>query len=167
MEKPFAELRLALEIMFEGVEGAGHIPVVSARSPPEVSNGNLTASSKIEGAEAVRIGEIVTVSYMPGNARKGSQDHVVLEWEGGAIGDIVADAVVAVILQVVQPYIMFTNVSKECHCPGNVLEDCPGADNFTFVPARQLASLRMWLKQIKTGGTRCFLAMQRPLQKLS
>ena len=36
----------------------------------------------------------------PGGAHAGYQTHVLVEWEGGRVGDMVADAVIAVLLQV-------------------------------------------------------------------
>ena len=58
MAKPWTELRLALEIMFEGVEGAGTVPVTShppspvrpdmpSTSPPEA--GHLPGDIQAEG----------------------------------------------------------------------------------------------------------------------
>lgn len=49
---------------------------------------------------AVVVGELVTVRYVPADDASGVVSHVVLEWEGGRQGDMVADAVVAVVLQV-------------------------------------------------------------------
>lgn len=90
LNKPFSEVRLALEVMFEGVEGAGHLPVCSAKRE---------GGEQQQEEEGVQVGDIVLVLYRPANAGLGYPAHVVLEWEGGAIGDMVADAVVAVLLQ--------------------------------------------------------------------
>jgi cleavage and polyadenylation specificity factor subunit 3 len=49
--------------------------------------------------ECVEVGEIVRVTYRPANNRLGYDTHVVLEWAGGSKGDVVADAVLAVLLQ--------------------------------------------------------------------
>ena len=62
-----------------------------------------------EAASSVKIGDIVTVSYRQplaaavfsgGGGGGGSDAHVLVEWEGGRVGDTVADAVVVVLLQV-------------------------------------------------------------------
>ena len=62
----------------------------------------------VGGAAALRVAGCVTVTHEPGGPggtdggaapREGDHGAVVLEWEGGAPGDGVADAVVAVILQ--------------------------------------------------------------------
>ncbi|PNW75066.1 hypothetical protein CHLRE_12g498050v5 [Chlamydomonas reinhardtii] len=90
VDVPFTAIRLALEVMFEGVEGAGTLPVATA---PDAEGG--------KGGEslAVVVGELVTVRYVPADDASGVVSHVVLEWEGGRQGDMVADAVVAVVLQ--------------------------------------------------------------------
>ena len=54
----------------------------------------------------MRIGDLVTVSYRQPSAAAefmsggGSEAHVLVEWDGGRVSDTVADAVVAVLLQV-------------------------------------------------------------------
>jgi cleavage and polyadenylation specificity factor subunit 3 len=119
IDKPFSEVRLALEIMFEGIEGAGHLPVKTAYPPPSTSSpsssggGNASPSSSADPAaaaagdggaesiqeECVEVGEIIRVRYRPANSELGYGSHVVLEWAGGSKGDVVADAVLAVLLQ--------------------------------------------------------------------
>jgi cleavage and polyadenylation specificity factor subunit 3 len=47
----------------------------------------------------VSINDIVTVRYRPAAPLKGYGAHVVVEWEGGSQGDLLADAVIAVLLQ--------------------------------------------------------------------
>jgi len=79
--RPFAEVRLALELMFEGIQGTGDLGAVSS-----------------EGGEVLRIGNMVTVAYHAGVEKKKTQDRLVLEWTGGAEADMIADAVVAVAL---------------------------------------------------------------------
>lgn len=86
----WSELRLALEVMFEGTEGAGTMPVVGTSSPTRHGD---------EQGQGVSVGGLVNVTYVPGDAGSGSGARVVLEWEGGAEGDMMADAVVAVLLQ--------------------------------------------------------------------
>lgn len=109
INKPFSEIRLALEIMFEGIEGAGHLPVKSAQ-PPAASSSSGPGSGPGPGPgswpdsadlqeECVEVGEIVRVRYRPANSKLGYDTHVVLEWAGGSKGDVVADAVLAVLLQ--------------------------------------------------------------------
>lgn len=80
--RPFAEVRLALELMFEGIQGTGDLGAVNSE----------------QGGEILRIGNMVTVAYHAGSSKKKSQDHLVLEWTGGAEADMIADAVVAVAL---------------------------------------------------------------------
>lgn len=73
--------------MFEGTKGDTDLGQVIARTPQEAG---ITQSLKV--------GNAVTVSY---KAEEGPQPaHVVLEWEGGSTSDMVADAVIAIILQV-------------------------------------------------------------------
>ncbi|GFR43562.1 hypothetical protein Agub_g4655 [Astrephomene gubernaculifera] len=86
---PFSVIRLALEVMFEGVEGAGTLPVTSVAG----------AAGKGGEVLAVVVGDTVTVRYVPADDAAGVDSHVVLEWEGGRQGDMVADAVIAVVLQ--------------------------------------------------------------------
>jgi cleavage and polyadenylation specificity factor subunit 3 len=122
INKSFSEVRLALEIMFEGIEGAGHLPVKTAYPLPSTSSpssssggGNASSSSSADPAaaaagggiggaesiqeECVEVGAIIRVRYRPTNSELGYGSHVVLEWAGGSKGDVVADAVLAVLLQ--------------------------------------------------------------------
>ena len=106
LTRPFQEVRLALELMFEGVQGAGDLAHVE-------SNG-LPAGEGL----VLRIGDLVTVTYQAGGGASGEggeaattggaapapaaspqPPHVMLEWLGGPVADMVADAVVAVALQ--------------------------------------------------------------------
>eukprot|EP00887_Chlorella_sp_A99_P001920 scaffold18.g1920.t1 len=98
LHRPFAEVRLALEIMFEGTQGAGDLGRVQSNGLP-AGQGQL-----------LRIGDAVTLAYHEGAAAgpAGARDggaagavgpHVVLEWCGGSEADMVADTVVAVVLQ--------------------------------------------------------------------
>ena len=119
-ETSFSALRLALEVMFEGVEGAGVMPVEGLRGvKEEEGGGGLTSAMSIKNKDqleasaplgmtsepdpqSVRVGGMITVSYYQKASEGGSGGggHVVLEWEGGQVADVVADAVVAVLLQV-------------------------------------------------------------------
>jgi cleavage and polyadenylation specificity factor subunit 3 len=89
LHRPFSEVRLALELMFEGVQGTGDLGAVSA-----TSSGQL-----------LRIGGAVTVAYerLEGEEKEKKEENkkarVVLEWTGGSDADMIADAVVAVVLQ--------------------------------------------------------------------
>ena len=86
-------MRLALEMMFEGTQGAGDLGRVDAAGSPGRG-----------GAQMLRIGDAVTLAYQPSEAGSaaaaaGASGTVVLEWCGGSDADMVADAVVAVVLQ--------------------------------------------------------------------
>ena len=88
------QVRLALEIMFEGTQGAGDLGRVQ-------SNGLPAGQGQI-----LRIGDAVTLAYQEGGASGGEAGgaatpgpQVILEWFGGSEADMVADAVVAVVLQ--------------------------------------------------------------------
>lgn len=93
INKPFSDIRLALEVMFEGIEGGGHLPVKT------VGQSSAAAEQQQAEEQAVSVGDIVTVRYRPGNPALGYDSHVVMEWSGGSKGDVVADAVLAVLLQ--------------------------------------------------------------------
>lgn len=57
--------------------------------------------------ESIRIADTVILTHRPETATSAAS--AILEWEGGSIGDVVADTVIAVILQVVsQPHIAHT-----------------------------------------------------------
>lgn len=104
IDKPFSDIRLALEVMFEGIEASGHLPVKSVNPPPAASaasssNAAANPPQDQQREEAVSVGDIVTVTYRLGNPTLGYDSHVVLEWAGGSKGDVVADAVLAVLLQ--------------------------------------------------------------------
>jgi cleavage and polyadenylation specificity factor subunit 3 len=96
ISKPFSEVRLALEVMFEGIEGSGCLPVKSVQ--PAAAAGSSSGQPP-DGELAVCVGDIVMVRYRPGNPALGYESHLVLEWAGGSKGDVVADAVLAVLLQ--------------------------------------------------------------------
>ncbi|GAX76938.1 hypothetical protein CEUSTIGMA_g4385.t1 [Chlamydomonas eustigma] len=108
-DKSFRELRLALEVMFEGVEGAGSLPVEGVASTssrgsdyPMVSTtaSGAAVAAAVTATDSVIVGETVTVSYYPASHLMDHPDHVIVEWQGGRVADAVADAVVAVLLQV-------------------------------------------------------------------
>ncbi|GIL98418.1 hypothetical protein Vretimale_3784 [Volvox reticuliferus] len=102
VDVPFSVIRLALEVMFEGVEGAGTLPVTSVQG----------AGGKGGEVLAVTVGETVEVRYVAADDTSGTVAHVVLEWEGGRHGDMVADAVIAVVLQAVGEPVEATNAES-------------------------------------------------------
>ena len=81
------QVRLALEVMFEGTKG-------------DTDLGQVTPGAMQEpgASQSLRVGDAVNVSYKAEEV--GEPAHVVLEWEGGSTSDMVADAVIAIILQV-------------------------------------------------------------------
>lgn len=85
----YAQVRLALEMMFEGTQGTGDLGRVDAVA-------GQGGSGSGSGHAMLRIGDAVTLTYQPGAGSSGG--HVVLEWCGGSDADMVADAVVAVVL---------------------------------------------------------------------
>ncbi len=72
------QLRLALEVLIDGVQGAGDLG--------SVSSGDASG-------ESLRVANTVTLTHRP-------PDSVVMEWQGDPVGDAIADTVIAVILQV-------------------------------------------------------------------
>jgi cleavage and polyadenylation specificity factor subunit 3 len=82
------QVRLALEMMFEGTQGTGDLGRVNATSSP-------TGKGQV-----LRIGDAVTLTYQPPEPGSGSSGgQAILEWCGGSDADMVADAAVAVVLQ--------------------------------------------------------------------
>ena len=78
------QVRLALEIIFEGVQGASDMGTVQGASP---------------SGDVLRIADMLTLSHQPA-LQQNSSASVTLEWEAGPMGDMLADAITAVILQV-------------------------------------------------------------------
>ncbi len=80
------------------------VPVPASQPPSSVKlkaePGGGGGGRLVEGSMALRVAGCVTVTHEPGPREAGGHGAAVLEWEGGAPGDTVADAVVAVILQV-------------------------------------------------------------------
>lgn len=60
----------------------------------------------VQGASAagdvLRIADMLTLTHQPASAQSSSAS-LTLEWEGGPVGDMLADAITAVILQVLAP----------------------------------------------------------------
>lgn len=82
---PSIQVRSQLELLIEGVQGTGDIGLIDGQATED-------------GGCILRIAQCVTLTHRP--AADGMQEHVVLEWEAGASSDMIADAIVAVILQV-------------------------------------------------------------------
>lgn len=83
----YMQVRLALEVMFEGTKGdteLGSVKPAQAQGPGV--------------SQSLRVGDAVTVSYKAPQGTDAAQ--VVLEWEGGSTNDMLADAVIAIVLQV-------------------------------------------------------------------
>ena len=78
------QVRLALEIIFEGVQGASDMGSVQGASP---------------SGDVLCIADMLTLSHQPASQQVNSAT-VTLEWEAGPMGDMLADAITAVILQV-------------------------------------------------------------------
>jgi len=76
------QARFALEVFFEGVEGSAALGQVH--------------SSGSQGA--LRIGDRVTLTHQPSGAD--SRGFAILEWEASERADMIADAVVATLMQV-------------------------------------------------------------------
>ena len=88
-----AQVRLALEVLFEGVQGvAADLGSVQG----EASSSN-EGRENITAEEALRIADSLTLTHKPETQLEAAS--AVLEWEGGPVGDAIADAVIAVLLQ--------------------------------------------------------------------
>lgn len=75
-------------MIFDGVDFCGeHIGNIK----------RMKTSDKLSG-EAIMINGLVGLTHMP--AAEGYGAHVILEWKGGPLGDMVADAVIVALLQV-------------------------------------------------------------------
>ena len=79
------QVRLALEIIFEGVQGASDMGTVQGASP---------------SGDVLCIADMLTLSHQPASQQSSSAT-VTLEWEAGPMGDMLADAITAVIFQVI------------------------------------------------------------------
>lgn len=96
-------MRLALEVMFEGTKGDTDLAQVTASTSQEAGV-----------SQSLTVGNAVTISY---KEEEGCQPHVVLEWEGGSTSDMVADAVIAIILQVCTDANYYTGQSHKLGIP--------------------------------------------------
>lgn len=95
------QLRLALEVLIDGVQGAGDLG--------SVSSGDASG-------ESLRVANTVTLTHRP-------PDSVVMEWQGDPVGDAIADTVIAVILQV-SPGLSQASSLKEGACIGMTMRQC-------------------------------------------
>jgi len=100
----FGDVRLALEVLFDGAGGAAELGGVEAVPAPGAAGGaaggGRTAAGRGERGEAapaattLRVGRLVSLSHDPSLA----PPSVLLAWEGGPLADAVADACVAAVL---------------------------------------------------------------------
>ena len=75
--------------------------------------------------QSLKVGSAVTVSYKAeGESGPG---HVVLEWEGSSTNDMVADAVIAIILQVCSRGLPVHALQRTSSRPMNHAEACKSA----------------------------------------
>ena len=79
------QVRLALEVVFEGAQGSSSPDLGCVVGSPD---GNI-----------LRVCDAITLTHTPA-ASAGSPARLGLEWEAGTLADTVADAVVAVLMQV-------------------------------------------------------------------
>lgn len=87
--RSFSDVRLALELTFDDVAA---IEVVHNTDTLDNQEGKIDRSEK-DCDVTLRIGEGVTLTH------SGRADRVLLEWIGGSKADLIADAVIAMILQ--------------------------------------------------------------------
>lgn len=87
------QVRLALEVVFEGAAGSASPDLGCVTGSPD---GNV-----------LRVCDVITLTHTP-SASAGAPAKLTLEWEAGNLADTVADAVVAVVMQVRKP---------PCCCP--------------------------------------------------
>ena len=81
-------MRLALEVMFEDTS-TENTPLVGVTAKAE---------PHADGGQSLQIGNAVSISFKPQAGADAA--HIVLEWEGGSSSDMLADAVIAIVLQV-------------------------------------------------------------------
>ena len=79
------QVRLALEIIFEGAQGS---------TSPDL--GCVTGSPD---GNTLRICDVVMLTHIPSTTAR-SPPQLIIDWEAGTLANTVADAVVAVIMQV-------------------------------------------------------------------
>ena len=94
MKASLGMLRLSLEQMFDGMARMAVTSPGEGEGPVDWASMLPVPPAQV-GTERLLVGGHVALSQAPGE--KGS--HVLLEWESDSISDLVADAVVAVILQ--------------------------------------------------------------------
>jgi len=131
--RPFVEVRFALEALFEGMEQLRVVttkvdgPAEQASAPAEEgdvkADGEAAAPSSTKPAadakaadeqpprQALRVGEWLIVEE--GERRPGAAPHVVLQWESDPVADMLADSVVAIILQMQDSPIARAETARE------------------------------------------------------
>jgi len=87
--RSFSDVRLALELTFDDVAAVEVIHDEDGNTPQEEKMNGAEKDSEI----TLKIGDEVTVTHTS------SGDRVLLEWIGGGKADMIADAVIAMILQ--------------------------------------------------------------------
>jgi hypothetical protein len=131
--RPASQVRLALELVFEGLQAAG-LPGGGSKSGSDESGQNTAQQSlrigdavtvtlaapqqppmgaslsvkqpaaKADGAKAAADSKAAAAksdtSVPDAGAASQPAQHLLLEWQGGALPDMLADAVIAVLLQV-------------------------------------------------------------------
>ena len=81
-----AQVRLALEVVFEGAQGSSSPDLGCVSGSPD---GNI-----------LRVCDVITLTHTPAPSGSSAPAKLLLDWEAGTLADTVADAVVAVIMQV-------------------------------------------------------------------
>lgn len=76
------QARLALEVLFEGVEGSGLLGGVKSA----------------EQSGAIRVANEIVLSHEPSESSK--HGFAIMEWEASVKSDMIADAIVACLMQV-------------------------------------------------------------------
>lgn len=72
------------------------------------------AEAQPDGIQSLQIGNAVSVMYKPQDGADAA--HVVLEWDGGSSSDMLADAVIAVVLQVSIRKLMMLSLNHCTQC---------------------------------------------------
>ena len=95
------QVRLALEVVFEGAQGSASPDLGCVTGSPD---GNV-----------LRVCDVITLTHTPA---PGGAGKLALEWEAGSLADTVADAVVAVVMQV-------GGLHHTAHCHHTSSLSCP------------------------------------------
>lgn len=88
--------------MFEDTSSDNTTPIgVMAKREPQTPAGVSPKQDPQRadgGSHSLQIGNAVSLTYKPEDGADAA--HVVLEWQGGSSSDMLADAVIAIVLQV-------------------------------------------------------------------